>query len=209
MFEAIKPGDAMLLMDETGDNAWGVRRVFLVRRTAEGSIVYFDREFDFVDQPITFVGDGDKRVLRRIDLDVVDTVLNCVHPPHDAGEDHDPQELCQGSFAWFCDMGVADTPANRVYVRKLLETIVTDDLLGPAQGPEEEVVGMSVRDRYILGRLGPRRVDDLSGPHRQTRRSKRRTNPPMRTRTATRITPNTTRRRRPVPISPRKSRKRT
>ena len=25
-FEAVKPGDAMLLMDETGDLAWGVRR---------------------------------------------------------------------------------------------------------------------------------------------------------------------------------------
>ena len=35
-FGGIKPGDAMLLMDETGDFAWGVRRVFLVRRVGEG-----------------------------------------------------------------------------------------------------------------------------------------------------------------------------
>ena len=51
-FGGIKPGDAMLLMDETGDFAWGVRRVFLVRRVAEGSIVYFDRQCDFDEQPI-------------------------------------------------------------------------------------------------------------------------------------------------------------
>ena len=58
-FGGIKPGDAMLLMDETGDFAWGVRRVFLVRRVAEGSIVYFDRQCDFDEQPVEFVGEGD------------------------------------------------------------------------------------------------------------------------------------------------------
>jgi len=43
MFAAINPGDVMLLLDATGDRAWGARRVFLVRRTAKGSFVYFDR----------------------------------------------------------------------------------------------------------------------------------------------------------------------
>lgn len=56
-------------------------------------------------------------------------------------------------------MQIADTSENRAYIRRMLETIVKDDLLGPAQGPEEEIVGMSVRDRYILGRLGPRKYD--------------------------------------------------
>jgi hypothetical protein len=31
-----------------------------------------------------------------------------------------------------------------------------DDLLGPANGPEEEVVGMGVRDRYLVGKLAPK-----------------------------------------------------
>ena len=65
LFEAVKPGDAMLLMDETGDLAWGVRRVFLVRRVSEGSIVYFDRKCDFeTPQTVEFVGAGDKQAIR-------------------------------------------------------------------------------------------------------------------------------------------------
>lgn len=163
MFAAIQPGDAMLLMDDTGDCAWGVRRVFLVRRTSEGSIVYFDREYGFADQELEFVGDGDKRVLRRLDLEIVDQVLLNTDPPHTTDPDKNgvPQESLPLSFATICELEIPDSARNRVYVRKLLETIVKDDLLGPAQGPEEEIVGMSVRDRYILGRLGPRRVDDL------------------------------------------------
>ena len=159
-FGGIKPGDAMLLMDETGEFAWGVRRVFLVRRVAEGSVVYFDRHCDFDEQPVEFVGEGDKRALRQVDLDVVNGVLQRVHPPHPADEEIPDDEECIGwDFSTVCNMVPVDDDESRVYVRKLLETIVTDDLLGPAQGPEEEIVGMSVRDRYILGRLGPRRVD--------------------------------------------------
>ena len=42
------------------------------------------------------------------------------------------------------------------YVRNLLQQAVVDDLLGPARGPEEEIVGMSVRDRYLVGKLAPK-----------------------------------------------------
>ena len=44
---------------------------------------------------------------------------------------------------------------DQCYIRRLLQLAVKDDLLGPANGPLEEVVGMSVRDRYIVGRLAP------------------------------------------------------
>ena len=161
MFAAIKPGDAMLLLDETGDKAWGVRRVFLVRRVTNGSIVYFDREVDFSAQGVESVGEGDKRVLRRIDLDVINGILQCVHPPHPSGGESDDDSCLGWDFSSVCEMGLVENETNRVYVRELLKTIVTDDLLGPAQGPDEEIVGMSVRDRYILGRLGPRKHDDL------------------------------------------------
>lgn len=46
------------------------------------------------------------------------------------------------------------------YVRDLLELSVRDDLLGPAGGPNELIKDMSVRDRYLLGKLAPRRPDD-------------------------------------------------
>lgn len=45
---------------------------------------------------------------------------------------------------------------EQAYIRELLQFSVTDDLLGPACGPEEEIVGMGVRDRYLVGKLAPR-----------------------------------------------------
>jgi hypothetical protein len=42
------------------------------------------------------------------------------------------------------------------YLRRLFQMAVVDDLLGPADGPLEEVVGMSVRDRYLVGKLAPK-----------------------------------------------------
>ncbi|KRE47421.1 helicase [Paenibacillus sp. Soil522] len=56
---------------------------------------------------------------------------------------------------------------EQAYIRDLLQSAVIDDLLGPAGGPVEEIVGMSVRDRYLVGRLAPQETrieeaDDLS-----------------------------------------------
>lgn len=57
----------------------------------------------------------------------------------------------------------ADVPLvqDAVYVRDLLELAIRDDLLGPANGPEEFVVDMSVRDRYLVGKLAPRKPGEL------------------------------------------------
>jgi hypothetical protein len=52
--------------------------------------------------------------------------------------------------------------AEQSYLRKLFQLAVVDDLLGPANGPEEEVVGMSVRDRYLVGKLAPKTIDPAS-----------------------------------------------
>jgi len=52
--------------------------------------------------------------------------------------------------------------AEQTYLRKLLQLAVTDDLLGPANGPSEEVIGMSVRDRYLVGKLAPRMLGPVS-----------------------------------------------
>lgn len=46
--------------------------------------------------------------------------------------------------------------AEQNHLRHLLQLAVMDDLLGPANGPQEEVVGMSVRDRYLVGKLAPK-----------------------------------------------------
>lgn len=44
---------------------------------------------------------------------------------------------------------------DQAYVRELLTTTLSDDLLGPAMGPYEQVVGVNVRDRYLIGKLAP------------------------------------------------------
>ena len=48
-----------------------------------------------------------------------------------------------------------ETADDRAYIRELLQRAVVDDLLGPASGPNEEIIGMSVRDRYLVGKLAP------------------------------------------------------
>ena len=142
LYAAIKPGDAMVLLTDDGEKAWGIRKVFLVRHVKDTSVVYFDGGENFDDEiTVPFVGEGDKTVLRRFDFAEVEKMLADAQKP------------------LFRDLklNTSDDRGDRTYVRGLLEKIVIDDLLGPAGGTEEEIVGMSVRDRYILGRLGPRK----------------------------------------------------
>ncbi|MBQ9454454.1 MAG: DISARM system helicase DrmA [Thermoguttaceae bacterium] len=47
------------------------------------------------------------------------------------------------------------------YLRDLMQQAVCDDLLGPAGGPREEIVGMRVSDRYSLGKLAPNIPENL------------------------------------------------
>jgi hypothetical protein len=58
---------------------------------------------------------------------------------------------------------------DQAYIRELLQLAVIDDLLGPANGPHEQIVDMGVRDRYLVGKLAPREDDNggiegLEGP---------------------------------------------
>lgn len=41
-------------------------------------------------------------------------------------------------------------------LRELLHDAVVKDLLGPASGPDEQILGTSVRDRYLVGKLAPK-----------------------------------------------------
>ena len=59
--------------------------------------------------------------------------------------------------------------ADQAYIRELLQLAVMDDLLGPANGPHEQIVDMGVRDRYLVGKLAPRKddsggIEGLEGP---------------------------------------------
>src|SRR5580692_5437191 len=46
-------------------------------------------------------------------------------------------------------------------IRDVLEQMVLADLLGPVGGPEEEIDEPSVRDRYLVGMLAPKRQELL------------------------------------------------
>ena len=52
----------------------------------------------------------------------------------------------------------AGTPDRQIqtYIRRLAVLAFEDDELGPADGPRETIEGVSVRDRYLVGRLPPR-----------------------------------------------------
>lgn len=57
-------------------------------------------------------------------------------------------------------IGSGESARERAYIRELLQLAVMDDLLGPADGPHEQIVDMSVRDRYLVGKLAPRQASE-------------------------------------------------
>ena len=66
---------------------------------------------------------------------------------------------------------------EQAYVRELLKLATQDDLLGPANGPFEEIVGMSVRDRYLVGKLAPRETLEAEEQNEALAASSGRTDP--------------------------------
>ena len=56
----------------------------------------------------------------------------------------------------------AKQPIPPVELRDRLFTMVVNDLLGPAGGPEEEVDEQYVSDRYLVGMLAPKRNSDVA-----------------------------------------------
>lgn len=57
---------------------------------------------------------------------------------------------------------INDVPLIRshIYIREIFQAAIVDDLLGPANGPHEDIVDMGVKDRYLVGKLAPMMKDD-------------------------------------------------
>lgn len=140
----LEPGDAFLFVDRERGVATGVRRLYLKRHEPGKTILYFDRFVDF-EKPVPFsqldykIPEGTGLFL-KIDSAKLEQALRIAGLPEFKALPM-PNER---------DKGV------QTYVRDLLQHAVVDDLLGPAQGDEEEIVGMSVRDRYLVGKLAPK-----------------------------------------------------
>lgn len=133
-FQGIREGDWLLVLNR-GAEVVGVGRVMRLRSGIDGTTVYFDKHMK-------------------------------VEPALAAGGLTLPASGSIGRLQWtdFAEylpralsISIADVPLieDHAYIRELLQLAVTDDLLGPANGPLEEIVDMSVRDRYLVGKLAP------------------------------------------------------
>lgn len=143
----IQPGDAVCVVSPDGIQAIGIARVFRIRAESGGTRIYFDgqspirprlplTDFD-VEMPMG-------RQITRLEWPKFEQVLQAT-----LGIQFD-------SFPAFS----GHTPHEQAYIRELLQIATIDDLLGPACGPEEEIVGMSVKDRYLVGKLSPQTRSD-------------------------------------------------
>ncbi|NUB23340.1 DISARM system helicase DrmA [Azospirillum brasilense] len=142
---AIEEGHWVLVVSDDG-RATDLGRVMRIRSDLGGATIHFDR-WQAVDPSVPLVEIGltaPKGPAARLPWDDFLRVLPL--------------------------LGVAKPDAvppieDVVYVRDLLELAVRDDLLGPAGGPHELIKDMSVRDRYLVGKLAPRRPDDALDAH--------------------------------------------
>lgn len=133
---ATQPGDWVLLVDGH-EHATGVGRIYRIRSSLDDMSYYFDKMLTF-DAPTSLASVGlsrpsSGRIGRLQWTDFTETL------PKLSGKT------------------ISDIPLIRdhSYVRELLQMALIDDLLGPAQGPHEQIVDMSVRDRYLVGKLAP------------------------------------------------------
>ncbi|RDS82243.1 helicase [Dyella monticola] len=150
LYQAIAENDWVLVLNPTGEIV-RAGRVLRIRSDLETTTLFFDRLVS-ADTPVPVAAvslappsSGD---VNRLQWDEFGAAL--VTALHQT-------------------IGGASAIDDRVYIRELLQLAVVDDLLGPAGGPRERIVDMSVRDRYLVGKLAPRDaaqggIEGLEGP---------------------------------------------
>lgn len=149
-YQAIAEDDWVLALNPAG---WIVRagRVLRLRSDLESTTIYFDR-LSIADAPVpassVSLAPPSSGNVGRIQWDEFVAALSATL--HQTVDGVPPIE-------------------DQSYIRELLRLAVVDDLLGPAGGPHERIVDMSVRDRYLVGKLAPREaarggIEGLEGP---------------------------------------------
>lgn len=154
----IQTEDAMLVTEERDGKftVISVGRVFRKRYSLEDTSFYFDGYLPAspaatLDE-LTISVPENKAPINRLDWALFENALKTTT-----------------GVSWTAFPVVSgDTPAEQAYVRELMQAAMIDDLLGPADGPVEEIIGMSVRDRYLVGKLAPQNAviteeDELPG----------------------------------------------
>lgn len=114
-----------------------IGQVLRIRIDADGTSVYFDKTRT-IEQPVSIGATG-------------------LMPPSTGSIVRAPWAEFAEAIPRALGFTLADVPtiADETYIRELLQLAIMDDLLGPAGGPEELIVDMSVRDRYLVGKLAP------------------------------------------------------
>lgn len=140
LFQSISEGDWVLMVD-TKHIVLGVGRVYRQNSDLNGTTLYFDKYKKAV-APINLSLPAKGQISRCEWTAFAEAVPSLIGStladvPR-IGTDKDQKAM------------------DAVYVRELLQLAVTNDLLGPANGPLEQILDMSVRDRYLVGRLAPR-----------------------------------------------------
>jgi hypothetical protein len=132
---ALREGAWILVLDERGA-AKLIGRAMRVRADADGTTVFFDK----VKSIVPSIAIGSLGLQPPITGSIVRAAWT------------EFAESVSGLGFTLADVKLV---ADKAYIRELLQSAIVDDLLGPAGGPEELIVDMSVRDRYLVGKLAP------------------------------------------------------
>ena len=143
LFRGVEEGDAVLIAGGDPLAAVSFARIYRIRAKLDETTFFFDGVVPVNGgKTLTDLGvtaPESKAAMVRLEWPVFETALKTA-----CGIAFDALPVLEG-----------DSAEEQDYVRELLQLAVIDDLLGPADGPVEEIVGMSVRDRYLVGKLAP------------------------------------------------------
>lgn len=156
----VAEGDGFAVLRKDADRCviLAFARIYHVRLTADATTFFFDGIVG-LDAPrdaasLGMAAPSTDALISRLDWSPFENALKTV-----AGIEFAGIPIIKGQSA-----------REQAYIRDLLQLAVIDDILGPASGPREEIVGMSVRDRYLVGKLAPRTagedesIEGLQGP---------------------------------------------
>ena len=143
LFRGVEEGDGVLIAGGDPLAAVSFARIYRIRAKLDETTFFFDGVLpvnggkSLTDLGVT--APESKAAMVRLEWPVFEAALKTA-----CGIAFDALPVLEG-----------DSAEEQDYVRELLQLAVIDDLLGPADGPVEEIVGMSVRDRYLVGKLAP------------------------------------------------------
>ncbi|MHB9068762.1 MAG: DISARM system helicase DrmA [Sedimentisphaerales bacterium] len=150
LVQGVEEGDGFVIADEQS-NVIAVAQVYRKRFTLSDITFYFDGIIKLnpaknlsklnISTPAT------NTAITRLDWSLFENILKAIGV------------LDYAAFPALAGSNVKE----QEYVRELLQYAVVDDILGPANGPFEEIVGMGVRDRYLVGKLAPLSLSEDAG----------------------------------------------